>query len=89
MRALLDGAPRETQRFLGGPSGERLGSARRWAWRDREAVEWGGGEHEPTCTWRSNILPQAHTGRWRSRRAARSVSCRTPPEVIAAAGSGG
>lgn len=75
--------------LLGAPSGEGLlDNAWCWAWGNREAVEWGGGEHEPTCTWRSNILPQAHTGRWRSRRAERSVSCRTPPGAIAAAGSG-
>lgn len=32
---------------------------------------WDGGKYEPTCTWRSNILPRAHTGRWRSHRGAR------------------
>lgn len=71
-------------------SSERWDSAWCWAWDNREAVEWGGarGGYEPTCTWRSNILPLAHTGRWRSRHAARSASCRTPPEAIATAGSG-
>lgn len=50
---------------------------------------WDGGMYEPTCTWRSNILPLAQTGRWRSRHGARWASCRTRPAASGAAGSGG
>lgn len=50
---------------------------------------WKGGKDEPTYTWRSNILPLAHTDRQRSHPAATSAFCRTPPAANAAAGSGG
>lgn len=50
---------------------------------------WDGGKYEPTCTWRSNILPLAHTGRWRSHHGAKSAFCRTPPAASEAAGSVG
>lgn len=30
-----------------------------------------GRDYEPTCTWRSNILPLAHTGQWQSRHGVR------------------
>lgn len=51
--------------------------------------QWDGGLHEPTCTWRSNILPLAHTGQWRSRHGGTWASCHTRPAASGAAGSGG
>lgn len=45
-------------------------------------------DHWSICTWRSNTLPRAHTGRWQSHHAGRWASCRTLPAACAAAGCG-